>query len=295
MAKKVLGKGLGAIISSSPTPVAEFEHLYDEARDRIIEIDIHRVRPNPDQPRVHFDEDEISNLAESIISVGLISPIIVRKTGDEYYVIAGERRLRACKIAGLRKIKTIVIEATEESNLTIALIENIQRTNLDPIEEAKAYRVLINRFKLKQQDIASKVGKDRATVANLMRLLSLPEQIQKGISEGKISVGHAKVLLAAPPERQNELFNEILASGMSVRALEHVVESESAAPGKAGRKKGAEKHGGRNPHLRKMEETLVSFLGTKVEIRHSGKRGRIEISYYSLDDFDRIMDLLKIR
>ncbi|TAL33834.1 MAG: ParB/RepB/Spo0J family partition protein [Spirochaetes bacterium] len=295
MAKKVLGKGLGAIISSSPAPIEEFEHAYSDAKDRIVELDINRVRPNPDQPRANFDEDEISNLAESIISVGLISPIIVRKVEDDYYVVAGERRLRACKIAGLRKIKTIVIEATEESNLTIALIENIQRTNLDPIEEAKAFRVLINRFKLKQQDIAQKVGKDRATIANLMRLLTLPEQIQRGISEGKISVGHAKVLLSAAPERQNELYNEILLSGISVRALENVVESEKATADKGGKKKQSDKSGARNPHLRKMEETLVSYLGTKVDIRHSGKRGKIEISYYSLDDFDRIMDLLKIR
>ncbi len=167
MAKKVLGKGLGAIISSSPTPVDSMEFAVTEAKERIVELDVGAIRPNPDQPRTHFNEDEIEGLAESIRSVGLIQPIVVRREGEGYYVVAGERRLRASKLAGLQKIRSIVIRANEEENLTLALIENIQRTDLDPIEEAKAYRLLINRFRLKQQDVAQRVGKDRATVANL--------------------------------------------------------------------------------------------------------------------------------
>jgi len=293
MAKKVLGKGLGAIISSSPTPVDSMEFAVSEAKDRIVELDVGAIRPNPDQPRTRFNEEEIEGLAESIRSVGLIQPIVVRREGEAYYVVAGERRLRASKSAGLQKIKSIVIRANEEENLTLALIENIQRTDLDPIEEAKAYRLLINRFRLKQHDVAQRVGKDRATVSNLMRLLSLPEQMQRAVSEGRISVGHAKVLLGLPPERQNELFNEILDKGYSVRALEKMVESDTGEDGKL-RKGAAKKSGPKDAaHIRKMEEMLVSLLGTKVEIRHSGGKGRIEISYYSLDDFDRIIDILK--
>ncbi len=294
MAKKVLGKGLGAIISSSPTPVDTMEFAVAEAKDRIVDLDVGAIRPNPDQPRTYFNEDEIEGLAESIRSVGLIQPIVVRRDGESYCVVAGERRLRASKLAGLQKIKSIVIRANEEENLTLALIENIQRTDLDPIEEAKAYRLLINRFRLKQQDVAQRVGKDRATIANLVRLLSLPEQMQRAVSEGRMSVGHAKVLLALPPERQNALFNEILDKGYSVRMLEKMVESEKEAEGSTGKGGAAKKSGPRDTaHIRKMEEMLVSFLGTKVEIRHSGGKGRIEISYYSLDDFERIIEILR--
>ena len=290
MAKRVLGKGLGAIISSSPTPVEDMERGITEDAQRIVDIDVELIKPNPDQTRTHFNEEEIQGLAESISSVGLIQPIIVRKLGSEYFVVAGERRLRATKLAGLKDIKAIVIEASEEQNLTLALIENIQRSDLDPIEEAKAYRMLINRFKLKQQDLAQKVGKDRATIANVLRLLNLPEDIQKGLSEGKISVGHAKVLLSAPEDRQMELYQAILSQGLSVRAVEALLGADALEKDNDGRE---EKSTHKDPHIRKMEEMLVSLLGTKVEIRHSGNKGRIEINYYSLDDFERIIELLK--
>ena len=258
MAKRVLGKGLGAIISSSPTPVEDMERGITEDAQRIVDIDVELIKPNPDQPRTHFNEEEIQGLAESISSVGLIQPIIVRKLGSEYFVVAGERRLRATKLAGLKDIKAIVIEASEEQNLTLALIENIQRSDLDPIEEAKAYRMLINRFKLKQQDLAQKVGKDRATIANVLRLLNLPEDIQKGLSEGKISVGHAKVLLSAPEDRQMELYQAILSQGLSVRAVEALLGADALEKDNDGRE---EKSTHKDPHIRKMEEMLVSLLG----------------------------------
>ena len=290
MAKKALGKGLSAIISTSPTPVDEIEKSVIEEKGRVVELDVSRVSPNPDQPRTHFDEHEIMGLAESIRSVGLIQPIIVRKSGDGYVVVAGERRLRAVKHLERATVKAIVIEAGEVENLTMALIENIQRQNLDPIEEAKAYRVLINRFKLKQQDIAKSVGKDRATVANSLRLLNLPEDIQEGISEGKISSGHAKVLLSLDDEfRQRELYFEIINKGLSVRMLEDIVSLHKTASSSKKSKKDKKK----DAHIRKMEESLISILGTKVEIKHAGTRGRIEISYYSLEDFERILEILK--
>ncbi len=287
MAKKALGKGLGAIISTSATPVDDMEKVLVEESDRIVHLDTTRVIPNPDQPRLHFDEAAIEELAESIRSAGLLQPIIVRKQDDLYVVVAGERRLRAVKHLSQPTIKSIVIEADEEQNLTMALIENIQRVNLDPIEEAKAFRILINRFKLRQQDIASRVGKDRATVANLLRLLTLPEEIQQAITDGRISMGHAKVILSIPDDtRQMRLFRDTVDRGLSVRGLEKMIadtRTNSAV-------KASETRREKQAHIRQMEEKLVSILGTKVEIKHSGNKGKIEISYYSLDDFERIVE-----
>ncbi len=287
MAKKVLGKGLSAIITSSPTPVEALEKGIVQNADLIVELNVESVLPNPDQPRMNFDELEIKGLAASIQAVGLLQPIIVRRADNNYYVVAGERRLRAVKHAGMKKIRAIVIEADEVKNLTLALIENIQRTNLNPIEEAEAYKVLINRFSLKQQDIAAQVGKERATIANTLRLLQLPAEIQEALSSGDISTGHAKVLLSVSGGRQMELFRDIINKSVSVRALEQLVQ-EGEKKQKQGKKKP-----GKDAHIRKMEEELVSIFGTKVEIKYASGRGKIEISYYSLDDFDRIVDLMK--
>lgn len=291
MSKKALGKGLSAIISTTSTqPPGEHEraNISELKKDRIIEIDVDVISPNPDQPREHFNDKDIEELAESIKSVGLLQPIIVRQENNKYFLIAGERRLRATKKAGMQKIKAIIMEPGEEENLMIALIENLHREDLDPIEEAKAYKIFTDRFKLKQQDIAAKVGKDRATIANSLRLLNLEPEIQQAISDGRISVGHAKVLLAASPKRQISLFQEIITKGISVRELEKKVDT-----GKSEDDGHTNKQAKKDPHISKMEDKLVSILGTKVEIKHSGKSGRIEIYYYSLDDFERIMDILK--
>ena len=272
MSKKALGKGLSAIISSS-TPSKELESIVETDKDKIEEIDVDFIKPNPDQPRDHFDKDEIRELAESIKSVGIIQPIILRKEGDNYFIVAGERRLRASKMAGLKKIKSIIIEPREEENLTIALIENLQRKDLDPIEEAKAYRVLVDRFKMKQQDIARRVGRDRATITNALRLLNLDKEIQHAISDARISVGHAKVLLSTNPAKQKALYKEILNKGLSVRALEQKLEKKKSANDPINEKSEA-----RDPHIKKMEEKLISIFGTKVEIKHSGGSGKIEIT-----------------
>ena len=287
MAKKVLGKGLSAIISASQTPVEDLERGIARNAGQIIELNADSILPNPDQPRTSFDELDIKGLAASIQAVGLLQPIIVRRAENNFYVIAGERRLRAVKQAGLKKIKTIIIEADEVKNLTLALIENIQRTDLNPIEEGEAYKVLINRFNLRQQDIAAQVGKDRATIANTLRLLQLPSEMQEALAAGEISTGHAKVLLSVGGVRQMELFRQVMKKSMSVRALEQMVQEGEKKQTK-NRKKQA-----KDAHIRKMEEELVSVLGTKVEIKHAAGRGKIEISYYSLDDFDRIVDLIK--
>lgn len=287
MAKKVLGKGLSAIITASPTPVEALEKGIEQNAESIVELDVETILPNPDQPRTVFDEPEIRGLAASIQAVGLLQPIIVRRSENNYFVVAGERRLRAAKYAGLKRIRSIVIEADEVKNLTLALIENIQRTNLNPIEEAEAYRVLISRFNLRQQDIAARVGKERATVANTLRLLQLPIEIQESLAAGDLSAGHAKVLLSVSADRQMALFREIISKSVSVRALEQMIQDGGT------RQKHNKKKQTKNAHIRKMEEEFVSVLGTKVEIKHAGGKGKIEISYYSLDDFDRIADIIK--
>ena len=284
MNKKALGKGLSAIISST-IPPEDLDKVID--KDRIINIDIKLVNSNPDQPRTSFDNDEINELAESIKAVGLIQPVIVREKGNEYFIVAGERRLRAAKAAGLKKIRAIIIQPSEEENLSIALIENLQRRDLDPIDEANAYRILVERFKLKQQDIAKRVGKDRATIANSLRLLHLDKEIRAGLSDGRISVGHAKVLLSVPENRQAALFREIINKALSVRALEKLLND------KTGKDSKSKKSRSKDVHIKKIEEELAYILGTKVEIKHAKNRGRIEIHYYSLDDFDRIMGIFK--
>lgn len=290
MAKKALGKGLGAIISNSATPIDDMENAIVEDSGRIQVIDIKKIKPNPDQPRLHFDESEIKGLSESIKSVGLIQPIIIRMVNNDYVVVAGERRLRAAKEAGLEEIKSIIIEADEEKNLTLALIENIQRSDLDPIEEAKAYKVLINRFKLKQQEVAKRVGKERATISNSLRLLNLPDDIQNALSSGKISAGHAKVLLSIPQqEKQIEYYKQIVNAGLSVRGLESLLQEEPDGKFSSSKSKEIKK---KDSHIKQMEDKLVSVLGTKVEIKHASGKGKIEISYYSLDDFDRLVEML---
>jgi len=294
MTKKALGKGLGAIISTSPASVEEIEKNVISDKNRIRDLDISKIIPNPDQPRAFFDENEIAGLAESISAVGLIQPIIVREKDGLFIIVAGERRYRACKHNDMKKIKGIVIEADDEQNFTMALIENIQRENLNAIEEAKAYKLMIHRFKLKQQDVAKRVGKDRTTITNTLRLLNLPEEVQEGIIDKRISAGHAKVLLSLEdPNKQLRLFNEIVDKGLSVRSLEAMINPGNDTTD--GSSKSTEQKAviAKSPQIKKMEEDLITKLGTKVEIRHSGNKGKIEISYYSLDDFERIMEKIK--
>lgn len=294
MTKKALGKGLGAIISTSPASVDDIENSFVNDKNRIRDLDISKVIPNPDQPRTNFDENEIIGLAESISAVGIIQPVIVREKDGLFILVAGERRLRACKLNKMKKIKGIVIEADEEQNFTMALIENIQRENLNAIEEAKAYKLMIQRFNLKQQDVAKRVGKDRTTITNTLRLLNLPEEVQEGIIDKRISAGHAKVLLSIDNKnKQLRLFNEIVEKGLSVRSLETLLDPVKDANGSGNKSSEQKAVAAKSPQIKKMEDELVARLGTKVEIRHSGSKGRIEISYYSLDDFERIIEKIK--
>lgn len=279
MEKKALGKGLKALIGEPE----EFPR-YEPSSENYIDID--RIQPNPDQPREDFDEERLAQLVSSIKSEGILQPIIVRRTnGDNYQIIAGERRWRAALEAGLMSIPAIVREATDPEMLKIALIENLQRQDLNPIEEANAYRTLIDRHTLTQETLARYVGKDRSTIANILRLLGLPQEIQAAVSRGTLSMGHARALLGfVDSSMQIALSERIVEEGLSVRQVENLVK-------RAGRPR-RPKPVRTDPNVRQLEDDLQRTLGTKVRIRSSGQRGKIEISFSSPDELEGILDRL---
>jgi ParB family chromosome partitioning protein len=281
--RPALGKGLSALIPDVPEP-----------RSGLVEIDIDRLSPNAFQPRDRMDDAGLDELAQSIRSNGVIQPIIVRKVGDDYQIIAGERRWRAARRAGLLRVPVVVREVApgrEQSLLLVALIENLQRENLNAIEEALAYRRLASEFHLTQEAIAEAVGKDRATVANLLRLLRLPEEIRAAVAAGTLSMGHARALLAlASDADQQRIARDVLARGLSVRATEALVRKAGGdatpsrtAPGPA------------DVHTRAAEDRLKLDLGTRVRIVRRGSGGRIEIEFGSEDELIRIYELLTQR
>jgi ParB family chromosome partitioning protein len=274
--KTALGKGLGALIQEK------------EKLSGTYEIDIDSIVPNENQPRKTFMSDSLNELSTSIKEKGVIQPIIVRKTGENSYVlIAGERRWRAAKTAGLKKIPAIVKDAVPSEAIEIALIENIQREDLNPLETAEAFQRLINEFNLSHEDISRKVGKDRATVTNYLRLLKLPVEIKKWISEGSLSMGHAKALLQIEGvTAQIEAAKKIIKHGLSVREAEALGKRQ---PRISSRKK----HSWKDPQIAALEDNLKQSLGTKVRLIHKGKKGgKIEIEYYSLDELDRLLEIL---
>ncbi|HQP10387.1 MAG TPA: ParB/RepB/Spo0J family partition protein, partial [Candidatus Omnitrophota bacterium] len=232
---------------------------------------------------------KLNELKASIKEKGVLQPILVRKKGDQYEVIAGERRLKAAQALGLEKVPVIIKDVTDQEAFIIALIENIQREELNPIEEAEGYRKLIEEFGYTQEKIAQSVGKDRSTISNLLRVLNLPADIRKSIYKGDISVGHARALLGVEmPTERDRLFALVIKKGISVRELENLIQSSS--------KKGARKIKAQTPKDRDviaLEEDLQKTLGTKVRLIHQKKRGKIVIEYYSLDDLDRIIHLIK--
>ncbi|MEI6633445.1 MAG: ParB/RepB/Spo0J family partition protein [Chlamydiota bacterium] len=278
MAKLALGRGLSALIPETVT-----------AREReVVEIDIARVRPGKYQPRLEFDKERLQELVESIKEKGVVQPVIVRPVGGEFELIAGERRLRAAKSLGMSSVPAIVKNVDDEQALELAIVENVQRENLNPIEEARAYRTLNDAFALTQDDIAKKVGKSRAAVTNAMRLLKLPEDIQDDISGGRITAGHAKVLLMMDEGRQQQNLRDlVVARGMSVRELERCIERMKAVP--AHRRKASLQ---KSADLLKIEENLRGAIGTQVRIVPGKRKGRIEIEYYSQEDLERILEML---
>ncbi len=292
MAKKTsLGKGLSSLIPNRINKVGNTPLKKRNFADshEVVKIPVGNIKPNPNQPRRYFDEDSLKELAESIKEHGVIQPILVTKINDnEYELIAGDRRLQASKLAGLEEIPAIVRLATAQQKLELAIVENIQRHNLNPIEEAKAYQRLHNEFQLTQEEIAKKTGKNRSTIANTMRLLELPVEIQRGIIEEKITEGHARAILGLEnPEKQRALYDLILKNNLTVRAAEEKVREITVHSHK--RRVSARAV---DPYLQDLEDRIQQKLGTKVQIRKKGNSGKVIIDFYSQEEFEKIIKLL---
>jgi len=265
------------------------------SRDAVMQIAVDKLVPNPSQPRKNFDETELQELADSIKEHGIIMPIIAADTGDgNYTIIAGERRTRAARLAGLEDVPVIIRDYTDLKRMEVSLIENIQRSDLNPIEEATAYKNLMDFSSLSQGDLAARVGKNRSTVTNALRLLKLSAEVQKSLETGEISSGHARALLSVTDKKQrNKLFNEITAKGLSVREVEKKASAlNSASEASDGSDSGGEKASKRPPEIIEMEEKFIEKLGTKVTIDGGLEKGRIHIEYYSMEDLDRLYGLL---
>ena len=287
-----LGKGLSALIPTSPAPresvdaapQAEAERSLEEG-ERLLRLDPQKIEPNPHQPRRTFDEDALEELSKSIKRDGVQEPVVVRQAGSRYELVSGERRVRASIMAGLETIPAICRDVADADMLRLGIIENIQREDLDPIELARAYQMLIDEFGWTQEELAEQVGKKRATVANAMRLLNLPGDVQEAVSRGSISMGHARAILAIDgADLQSKACRKVVAKGLSVRQVEQM--AVPAAPKKP--------QPGKDANIAALEDELRRLLGTRVTLRTSGgKRGKVEIEYYSLDDLERILDVIR--
>jgi ParB family chromosome partitioning protein len=288
MAKSGLGKGLGALISGRPAlaPMAA------DSEERIREVELTRIVPSPLQPRKDFSEEALTELVDSIRQHGIIQPLIVREIGGRYEIIAGERRWRAAQELGLAEVPVILRTANDLEVLELSLIENLQRADLNPIEEAQGYARLASEFGLRQEDIASKVGRSRAAVANAMRLLDLHPQIQVWLTQDLLSVGHAKVLLGLKgAEEQLAVAQTVLRRSATVRATERLVARQLGGVRSRRRRRSVEATAG-SAAIEDLQERLQQHLGTRVTVHHGEKRGRIEIEYYGNDDLQRVVAAL---
>lgn len=291
--KKGLGMGLGALMSSNDL---------EAAGNKIHEIDINKINPNKNQPRTYFNDDALQELADSISEIGIIQPLIVKKNGEFYEIIAGERRWRAARMAGLRKVPVIVKDYDDLKTLEAALIENVQREDLNPIEEAFTYVRFADEFNLSQEEIAKKVGKSRSAVANSMRLVNLDPRVQVFVKEGKLSNGHGRTLLSIDDsELQFELAEKIIDDGLSVRQTEELVKTTIENLNKPVVEKEEKEQVTVNPEVAReclrISNELKNIFGTKVNIKNNKNKGngKIEIEYSSVDDLDRIVGLIKSR
>jgi ParB family transcriptional regulator, chromosome partitioning protein len=283
MAEKrpALGRGLSALIPDSPAASA--------VTDRALEVDSDLLRPNKFQPRTHMDDERIEELSRSIRSNGIIQPIVVRKVDSGYEIIAGERRWRAAQRVGLLKVPVVVRDVPEDRLLPVALIENIQREDLNPIEEAHAYRRLVDEFHLTQEQIADAVGRDRSSVANFLRLLRLPQEVRSNLASGALSMGHARALLGlAEEESQLQFARDIVAGNLSVRETEALIRKAQTSPAP---KPAPQK----DVHTRAAEDKLRLALGTRVRIVRRGKGGKLEVDFTSEDELQRIYEYLTER
>ena len=251
-------------------------------------IDINDIKPNSNQPRKTFDEDKLNELAASIEEHGLIQPLVLRKAEKGYEIVAGERRWRAARKIGIREIPCIVRELTDEENMLLAIIENMQREDLNPIEEAEGIRQMIETYGLTQEEVSKSVGKSRPYIANSLRLLRLPETVRKYVEDGSLSTGHAKAIAAVSDEKkQIELAEVAIRDGLSVRQLEKLAQQDKSGVKTRSRVKQ------KTADVKRVEEDLKNALGTKVTLNQKGKKGKIEIEFYSKDELERLIELLK--
>ena len=305
---KGLGRGLDALFGDAEvTPAAtesvprkrrsqkadiedKTEDMKTPAEGGVIYVDINDIMPNASQPRKRFDEDKLQELADSISQHGLIQPIVLRKAGKGYEIVAGERRWRAARLIGLKELPAIVKELTDEENMLLAIIENMQREDLNPIEEAEGIRSMIDTYGLTQEQVSKSVGKSRPYITNSLRLLKLSEPVREMTAEGKISMGHARALAAIEDEaRQIELAERTVKEGLSVRQIETLAQ-ESKKPDK--KKTTRKKKKSKSADEKRLEEDLRSALGTRVNLIRTGKRGKIEIEFYSNEELERLLDML---
>ena len=277
--RPALGRGIEALLGDSPPAESPTE------------LSLDAISPNLDQPRSTFDERELRELADSIATHGLLQPLVVQSDGDGYRIIAGERRFRAARLAGLSTVPAVVRATRGLEHLELALVENLQRADLNPVEEARGYRRLMEAGGRTQDQVAQRVGKSRVTITNALRLLKLPDDILASVERGELSAGHARALLAVTDDAsRRELFDRILAENLSVRATEHAAQQPPAPvpiePGSATPPSPPPA----DPDLAALQQRLIEALGTKVDVRGSARRGRISVTYYSPDDLERICE-----
>lgn len=297
-AKKGLGRGLSALIKDGTTQKREVSDSSSGSRSGATLVPVDKIKRNKFQPRKTFSDDALKDLTESIKVHGVIQPLLVRKAGDSYELIAGERRLRASGKAGLKEVPVIIIEAEDKLSLELALVENLQRENLDPLEEAEGYQALIDKFDLTQEQIATRVGKARASVTNALRLLTLPSDIKALISTGQLAAGHAKALLALEKNSGILLLaKRAVTEGLSVRALEKIVNKTKKTP----KKPRAKQSDIPKEHLDYLVNKMHTHFGTSIRVSPTQtfangkkKKGVIEIDFFSNDDLDRILTMLGI-
>ena len=300
MAKKArgLGKGLDALFGDMEVSVEpsskeeESSAVHDieaaETHEGIKYIDINNIKPNANQPRKTFDEGKLEELADSIREHGLIQPLLVRKSTNGYEIVAGERRWRAARKIGIKEIPAIVRELSDEENMLLAIIENMQREDLDPIEEAEGISQMIETYGLSQEQVSKSLGKSRPYITNQLRLLKLPEEIRKMVSDGRLSSGHVRALITIDDEeKQIKLAVQAVEQGLSVRQVEALAKAnKNVKKSKAAKKK-------KSADVKRVEEDLKVALGTKVNLNQNGKKGKIEIEFYSKDELERLIELLK--
>jgi ParB family chromosome partitioning protein len=291
--KRALGRGLGALIPQANTAVNAAVPVTGELppKSGVLRLPIEAIRRDAAQPRKVFDEAKLRELAESIKAQGLIQPILVRKDGEGYRIIAGERRWRAAQLAGLQEVPALVREASDAEAFELALVENLQRTDLNPIEEAEGYRRLMEEFSLTQEQVSQRVGKERSSVANALRLLGLPNEVKGMLADGSLNMGHARALLGlSEPTRMLELASEVSSQKLSVRETERLVKQQREVPE---RPAAPEKAKPASAAQRQLVEEVQRLLGTKVRLVDRGGKGTLEIDFFSYEDLDRLLTLFR--